>query len=192
MKDRPLYRAIALAALVTLIGCKKKPTASEGGEPARAAASNAVSSAQSAASAAASASHVIQSKDEVCNLLTRAEVGEELKKPMQPARQHLIQLGVPTECIYSAEGSEETGFALRLSFQESSVGMGFAHATFEVCGHDKQEKIQSLGDEAVLCRRLMVRKGDSFFMLSPLKDDPALPWADAAKRLAAKAVERLP
>jgi hypothetical protein len=38
----------------------------------------------------------------------------------------------------------------------------------------------------------MVRKGDSFFMLSPLKDDPALPWADAAKRLAAKAVERLP
>jgi hypothetical protein len=85
MKDRPLYRAIALAALVTLIGCKKKPTASEGGEPARAAASNAVSSAQSAASAAAAAaSHVIQSKDEVCNLLTRAEVGEELKKPMQP------------------------------------------------------------------------------------------------------------
>lgn len=188
MKERSLHRAFVVAvALIALLGCKKKSTAGETAE--------AGPSSPSTQESSPVPDHVIQSKDEVCNLLTSAEVSAELKMPIGFARQRAIALDAPTECIYPAgDGADATGVALRLSFQRErlNAGAGFAHALLEVCGHDAQQSVPSLGDEAVLCSKLVVRKGDTFFVLSRLDGAPAVQWADSAKRLARKAVARLP
>jgi hypothetical protein len=172
-----------------LLGCSKKAAPSE-----RQAAPNAPSAAATIAAANA-APYMIQSKDEVCTLLASSEVSAELKQPVLPARQQRITFDAPPECLYpTSDAPDAMGVVVKLFFQQNSTDApaAFSHIAIGACGHDAQQPVAGLGDEAVLCGKLLVRKGNSFFVLYRQNGDPALSWADAAKRLAEKAVARLP
>lgn len=187
MDVRLLYGTVAALVSIAAAGCKAKPTAVE---QSRATPSSSVTRLTPPA-----LDHVIQSKDEVCNLLTSAEVSAQLKTPIQFARQRAIMPDAPTECIYPTDdGKDAGGVVVRLSFERpgSSGSSGFAHTVLEVCGHDAQKRVSALGDEAVQCGKLLVRKGESFFVLSLLRSEPAVPWDEVGPYLARKMVARLP
>jgi hypothetical protein len=185
-----MRRALAIAALFGLLGCSKKatPPSEKQAPPNARAAADALPSANTA-------TYVIQSKDEVCTLLASSEVSAELKEPVLPARQQRIALDAPPECLYpTSDAPDAVGFVVKLFFQPDSAEApkAFSHIAIGVCGHDAQQRVAGLGDEAILCSKLLVRKGNNFFILHRQNGDPAVPWADAAKRLAEKAVARLP
>jgi hypothetical protein len=190
MKELLKRRAMALAAGLSLLGCSKKaaPPSEQQLAPIAPSAAGAIASTNAPA-------YVIQSKDEVCTLLASSEVSAELKQPVLPARQQRITLGAPPECLYpTSDAPDALGVVVKLFFQPTSTdaAAAFSHIAIGACGHDPQQPVAGLGDEAILCGKLLVRKGNNFFALYQQNGDPALPWADVAKRLAEKAVARLP
>jgi hypothetical protein len=191
--NEPLKRralALATATALGLLACSKKAA-----PPSEKQVAASAPSAAAATAPANAASYVIQSKDEVCTLLASSEVSAELKQSVLPARQQRITLDAPPECLYpTSDAPDAMGVVVKLFFQQNSTDApaAFSHIAIGTCGHEAQQPVAGLGDEAVLCGKLLVRKGNNFFILSRQNGDPALPWADSAKRLAEKAVTRLP
>lgn len=183
-----MRNTLVIAALVVVLGCSKKTTPSPSTQAIASAPTAPISSAPAAPS-------VIQSKDEVCNLLTTAEVSAELKQPILPGHQQAIGIDTPPQCAYlTGNEPEATGFVITLYFHPESPAAAavFAHTVLATCAHEPQQSITALGDEAVLCSKLLVRKGNVFFTLFRQNGDAAVPWGDAAQRLASKVLTRIP
>jgi hypothetical protein len=173
---------LVLSGLVALGACKQK------GEP--------------APEASASA---IRSEDEICNLLTDEEVGAEMKQPVKGRRMPSSgQYSAPSCGWLTTDAPDSAGFLVTLFFHPDSTDApgSFAKKVKDVCSapvylrnkpplHVPQQAIEGLGDEATLCRLLLVRKGNNFFYVAR-KGDEDSPWQDSARRLAAKVVSRLP
>lgn len=155
--------------------------------------------------AAEASANAIQSEDEICSLLTAEEVSAEMKEPVTGRRMPSSgQYSAPSCGWLTSEAPDSAGFRVTLFFHpDSSDGPStFTKKVKDVCSaptyvankpvQEPQQAIEGLGDEAVLCRKLLVRKGNSFFYIDRQKADPGVPWQDAARRLAAKVVSRLP
>lgn len=187
---------LLVAILLPLLACSRKADSKATGSAASATAATVTTASEAATATASTASTaVISSKDEVCNLLTRDEVFAEVKRPImarQPPKNS--PYGVP-ECTFLAgEGPDAEGYVLTLYFRpEIPDGPAlFTAKVQDTCAHSPQQPLKDLGDEAVLCSKLLVRKGNVFFLLSRQGGDPAVPWGDAAQRLARKVLTRLP
>jgi hypothetical protein len=149
---------------------------------------------------------VIRSEDEICKLLTDEEVGVEMKQPVTGRRMPSSgQYSAPSCGWLTSDAPDSPGFLLTLFFHPDSPDgpSNFTRKVKDVCNvptyegnkppvQEQQRAIEGLGDEATLCRKLLVRKGNNFFFIGRQKGDPAVPWQDVARRLAAKVVSRLP
>jgi hypothetical protein len=204
-----------LCGLLVLDACKRES------EPASEAAASAMPQAPASAMPQAPASAMpqapasampqapasaIRSEDELCNLLTDEEVGFEMKQPV--TRRRLPSSGqhsAPSCGWLTSDAPDSPGFLVTLFFHPDSPDgpSNFTRKVKDVCSaptyvgnkppvHEPQQTIEGLGDEATLCRKLLVRKGNNFFFIGRQKGDPAVPWQDSARRLAAKVVSRLP
>lgn len=155
--------------------------------------------------AAEASANAIKSEDEICNLLTAEEVSAEMKQPVTGRRMPSSgQYSAPSCGWLTSEAPDSAGFRVTLFFHpDSSDGpSNFTKKVKDICSaptyaankpeQEPQQPIEGLADEAVLCRKLLVRKGNSFFYIDRQKGDPGVPWQDAARRLAAKVVSRLP
>jgi hypothetical protein len=157
---------------------------------------------ESAPNASATAIH---SEDEICELLTDEEVGAEMKQPVTGRRMPSTgQYSAPSCGWLTSDAPDSTGFAVTLFFHPDAPDApgSFKSKVKDVCSaatfrrnkppvHVPVQSIEGLGDEAILCRKLLVRKGNNFFFIDP-KGDEEVPWQDGARRLAAKVVARLP
>jgi hypothetical protein len=147
----------------------------------------------------------IQSEDEICKLLTDEEVSAEMKQPVTGRRMpSLGQYSAPACGWLTSDAPDSTGFVVTLFFHpDAPDGPGsFTTKVKDVCSgailrpnkppvRVPLQPIEGLGDEATLCSKLLVRKGNNFFFIAR-KDDEDVPWEEGARRLAAKVVARLP
>jgi hypothetical protein len=195
-----------LCGLLVFDACKRKSEPSAEA-PASAMAVAASATPEAAASATPEARvAVIRSKDEICNLLTDEEVGFEMKQPVTRRRMPSSgQHSAPSCGWLTSDAPDSPGFLVTLFFYPDSPDgpSNFTRKVKDVCSaptyvgnkppvHELQQTIKGLGDEATLCRKLLVRKGNNFFFIGRQKGDPTVPWQDSARRLAAKVVSRLP
>jgi len=152
------------------------------------------------------AANAIQSEDEICNLLTDEEVTAEMKQPVTGRRMPSSgQYSAPSCGWLTAEAPDSPGFAVTLFFHPDATDApgSFKRKVKDVCSAptlfankpsepgQPPQPIEGLGDEAAVCRKLLVRKGNNFFFIDQ-KGDPAATWQESARRLAAKVVSRLP
>ncbi|MEO8185050.1 MAG: hypothetical protein ABI895_40105 [Deltaproteobacteria bacterium] len=150
--------------------------------------------------------NAIQSEDEICKLLTDEEVAAEMKQPVTGRRMPSSgQYSAPSCGWLTAEADDSPGFTVTLFFHPDATDApgSFKRKVKDVCSASTYfankppepprptEPIEGLGDEAALCRKLLVRKGNNFFFIDQ-KGDSAVPWQEGARRLAAKVVSRLP
>lgn len=160
---------------------------------------------QKAEPAAEPSANAIHSEDEICNLLTDAEVSAEMKQPVTGRRMPSTgQYSAPSCGWLTSEAPDSPGFGVTLFFHPdaSDAPGSFAKKVKDVCSSSvllrnkpplrvPEEPVEGLGDEATLCRKLLVRKGNNFFFIDR-KPDSEDPWQESARRLAAKVVSRLP
>jgi hypothetical protein len=146
---------------------------------------------------------VISSEDEICNLLTADEVAAEMKQPVTArTKPKTGTYSAPTCAWLTGDAPDSAGYTLTLFFHPDSPDgpENFKEKIKHVCDVPEPmnkpppptKPIEGLGDEAALCRKLLVRKGNVFFFMDRQKGDPAVPWQEGAQRLASKAVSRLP
>ena len=160
---------------------------------------------QKAEPAAEASANAIHSEDEICNLLTDEEVSAEMKQPVTGRRMPSSgQYSAPSCGWLTSEAPDSPGFAVTLFFHPdaSDAPGSFVKKVKDVCRAPinlpnkpplrvPEEPIEGLGDEATLCRKLLVRKGNNFFFIDR-KPDSEEPWQESARRLASKVVSRLP
>jgi hypothetical protein len=110
----------------------------------------------------------IATAEQVCDVLTPAEVEAELHENttarMLPKAG---EYGAP-ECgwlVSDAPGAHGVSVTMFLQDKEADARTYFAHKLDSVCRDGKRE-VPDLGDEAALCGRLWVRKGTSYFSIS--------------------------
>ena len=188
-----------LGGLLVFNACKRKS------EPSSEARATAIPGASATATPEGRVA-AIRSEDEICNLLTDEEVGVEMKQPVTHRRMLSSGRHSAPSCGWlTSDAPDSPGFLVTLFFHPDSPDgpSNFTRKVKDVCGaptyvgnkppvHELQQAIEGLGDEATLCRKLLVRKGNNFFFIGRQKGDPAVPWQDGARRLAAKVVSRLP
>jgi len=147
----------------------------------------------------------IHSEDEICKLLTDEEVSAEMKQPVTGRRMPSTgQYSAPSCGWLTSDAPDSMGFVVTLFFHPDSrdAPVSFKTKVKDVCSgpiivpnkplrHVPQQPIEGLGDEATLCGKLLVRKGNNFFFIG-LNHDADIPWQEGARRLAAKVVARLP
>ena len=178
----PSALPLVLSGLIVLGACKQKA------EPTAEASANA-----------------IRSEEEICKLLSDEEVSAEMK---QPVKGRLMpssgQYSAPSCGWLTGDAPDSPGFLVTLFFHPDSADApdNFKKKIKDVCSapvylrnkppvHVPEQAIEGLGDEATLCRMLLVRKGNNFFYVAR-KGDEEGPWQEGARRLAAKVVSRLP
>lgn len=160
---------------------------------------------QKAEPAAEASAKVIHSEDEICNLLTDEEVSAEMKQPVTGRRMpSLGQYSAPSCGWLTSDAPDSPGFTVTLFFHPDATDApgSFAKKVKDVCSgfvyprnkppvHVPEQPIAGLGDEAILCSKLLARKGNNFFFIDRKGGDEA-PWQESARRLAAKVISRLP
>ena len=128
-----------------------------------------------------------------------------MKQPVTGRRMPSTgQYSAPSCGWLTSDAPDSTGFAVTLFFHPDSADgpASFTTKIKDVCRgpvlrrnkpplHVPLRAIEGLGDEATLCSKLLVRKGNSFFFID-WKGDEEAPWQESARRLAAKVVSRLP
>ena len=160
---------------------------------------------QKGESAPKASANAIHSEDEICDLLTNEEASAEMKQPVTGRRMPKSgQYSAPSCGWLTSDAPDAAGFLVTLFFRPDSADgrISFAEKVKDVCRsatlfrnkppvHEPIQPIEGLGDEATLCNKLLVRKGNSFFFIG-WKGDEETPWKDGARRLAAKVVSRMP
>lgn len=139
---------------------------------------------------------VIHSEDEVCSLLTPAEVGAQLGETVTARVLPKAGEYSAPECGWLVGDDESKGVSLVLFFHpEDSDGPGYFEdkvTDSAICPEAARKPISGLGDKAVWCGRLWVLKNNDFFSIGAHRGDASTNWPQVSEQLARQAVTRLP
>jgi hypothetical protein len=140
---------------------------------------------------------IVRSEDQVCELLTPEEIKATLNWKVSPRRLPKAgEYGAP-ECGWFVSDEPNAMGVTVLLFIHAEPGHGkesFADKMNTMCRGAQRQELQGVGDEAVLCRGLWVRKKDVYFCITArnLVPDAGISWREASTTLARYVMARLP
>jgi hypothetical protein len=137
---------------------------------------------------------VITSETQVCDLLTDEEVSAELKVPV--TARELPKSGehsAPSCGWQTSDDPNSMGVRVLLFYHpdDPEGPQYYKEKVGDLCG-TRGQKIEDVGDEAMGCAGIWVRKKNSFFNVSPLHGDKSIDWKTVIPRLARLVAARMP